>query len=91
MHIIFCKNDIRDDVNGECCDHDVHREDGLRHFANDEVPVSQVGEHLNSQWFLKTRFSKARFSKTRFSMVFKAKWKNTLFLSKLTILPKQCL
>ena len=69
----------------------VHREDGLRHFANDEVPVSQVGEHLNSQWFLKTRFSKARFSKTRFSMVFKAKWKNTLFLSKLTILPKQCL
>ena len=52
----------------------VHREDGLRHFANDEVPVRQVGEHLNSQWF----------SKTRFSMVFKAKWENTLFLTNLT-------
>ena len=33
---------------------------------------SQVGEHLNSQWF----------SKTRFSIVFKATWENTLFLSK---------
>ena len=68
-----------------------YREDGLRHFANDEVPVRQVGEHLNSQWFSKTRFSKARFSKTRFTMVFKAKWENTLFLSKLTFLSKQCL